>query len=83
MDDNIAPDTSKVPPTYDAVFAAAGDYPAAVSFFEQRRCFAGTGNKPQNIWMTRSGTGSAMSYSLPSRDDDRIAFRYGRPQTGN
>jgi len=75
VDDNIAPDTSKVPPTYDAPFDAPGNYPAAVSYFEQRRCFAGTGNKPQNIWMTKSGTESAMSYSLPTRDDDRIAFR--------
>lgn len=75
VDDNIAPDLAKVPPTYEAVFATAGDYPAAVSYFEQRRCFAGTINKPQNIWMTRSGTESAMSYSLPTRDDDRISFR--------
>lgn len=74
-DDNIAPDLSKTPPVYDAVFSGAGDYPVAVSYFEQRRCFAGTYNKPQNIWMTRSGTESNMSYSLPVRDDDRIAFR--------
>jgi len=46
-----------------------------VSYFEQRRCFAGTTNRPQNIWMTKSGTESNMSYSLPTRDDDRIAFR--------
>jgi hypothetical protein len=75
VDDNIAPDLSKTPPTYDAVFGSPGDYPAAVSYFEQRRCFAGTTNKPQNIWMTKSGTESNMSYSLPIRDDDRIAFR--------
>lgn len=74
-DDNIAPDLGKTPPIYESVFAATGDYPAAVSYFEQRRCFAGTVNKPQNIWMTRSGTESAMCYSLPIRDDDRIAFR--------
>jgi len=75
IDDNIAPDLSKTPPSYDAVFQSAGDYPAAVSYFEQRRCFAGTINKPQNIWMTKSGTESNMSYSLPIKDDDRIAFR--------
>lgn len=75
VDDNIAPDLGKTPPNYETVFSAAGDYPAAVSYFEQRRCFAGTINKPQNIWMTRSGTESAMCYSLPIRDDDRIAFR--------
>ena len=49
--------------------------PGAVSYFEQRRCFAGTLNNPQNIWMTRSGTESNMSYSLPSRDDDRISIK--------
>lgn len=75
IDDNIAPDLGKTPPIYDAVFAATGEYPASVSYFEQRRCFAGTAYKPQNIWMTKSGTESVMSYSLPIRDDDRIAFR--------
>jgi hypothetical protein len=75
VDDNIGPDLGKTPPIYDSVFNAAGDYPGAVSYFEQRRCFAGTTNKPQNIWMTKSGTETSMSYSLPIRDDDRIAFR--------
>lgn len=75
VDDSIAPDLSKTPPTYDSVFQAAGDYPGATSYFEQRRAFAGTTNKPQNIWMTKSGTESNMSYSLPIKDDDRIAFR--------
>lgn len=75
VDDNIAPDLSKTPPIHDAVFGEQGSYPAAVSYYEQRRCFAGTSNQPQNIWMTKSGTESNMGYSLPIRDDDRIAFR--------
>lgn len=75
LDENILPDLSKTPPNYEGVFSSAGNYPAAVSYFEQRRAFAGTINAPQNIWMTKSGTESNMSYSLPIRDDDRIAFR--------
>lgn len=75
VDENITPDLSKTPPIYDSVFASSGEYPAAVSYFEQRRCFAGTTNKPQNLWMSKSGTESNFSYSLPVRDDDRIAFR--------
>jgi hypothetical protein len=75
VDDNISPDLSKTPPLYETVFDAAGKYPGAVSYFEQRRSFAGTDNQPQNVWMTRSGTESTMSYSLPIRDDDRISFR--------
>jgi len=75
LDDDIDPDLSKTPPLYETVFNSAGNYPGAVSYFEQRRTFAGTLNKPQNIWMTRSGTESDMSYSLPLVDDDRISFR--------
>jgi hypothetical protein len=74
-DDNIAADMYKTPPIYDAVFQGAGNYPAAVSYFEQRRVFAGTRLKPQNIWMSKSGTESNFSFSLPVRDDDRISFR--------
>lgn len=75
VDDNIAPDLSKTPPLYETVFNTTSEYPGAVSYYEQRRTFAGTINKPQNLWATRSGTESAMSYSLPTRDDDRISFR--------
>lgn len=75
IDDNIAPDLGKSPPVYEELFATPGEYPGAVSYFEQRRCFAGSINRPQNIWMTRSGTESNMSSSIPVRDDDRIAFR--------
>ena len=74
-DDNIAPDMSLSPRTYDNVFQAAGDYPAAVTYYEQRRMFGGTLNALQKIWGTRSGTESDITYSLPIRDDDRIAFK--------
>jgi hypothetical protein len=49
VDDNIAADMSKTPPIYDSVFGSTGEYPGAVSYFEQRRCFAGTINKPQTF----------------------------------
>lgn len=74
-DDNITADIGKTPPEQYAPFGSATNYPGAVSYFEQRRCFAGTTSKPQNIWMTRSGTESNMSYSLPTRDDDSINFK--------
>jgi hypothetical protein len=73
-DTNIAPDMSITPPLFDAVFNSAGNYPGAVSYFQQRRCFGGTTNQPQNFWMTKSGTESDMSYSLPVLDTDRVAI---------
>jgi hypothetical protein len=55
-DNNIAPDFSIVPGIPDIVFASAGNYPGSVCYFQQRRCFAGTINGPDNAWMTNSGT---------------------------
>lgn len=77
IDNNIASDTSKTPPRYDDPFTYNGspDYPGAVSYFEQRRIFAGTLRRPLFVWMTRPGTESDMSYTLPSQKDNRIKFR--------
>jgi hypothetical protein len=74
-DDNIAADLGKTPPTGVNPFGAVGTYPGAVSYFEQRRCFAGSTSEPQNLRMTRSGTESNLSYSIPTRDDDAINIR--------
>lgn len=54
---------------------SVGDYPGAVTYYEQRRWFGGTISRPNSLWATKSGTESDMSYSLPSQDDDRIAVR--------
>jgi len=75
IDDNITADLGKTPLISINPFSGSGNYPAAVSYHEQRRVFAGTNNYPQTIWMTRTGTESNMSYSLPIRDDDAINFR--------
>lgn len=75
VDDNITADLSKTPPLQINPFSGPGYYPSAVSYFQQRRCFAGSTNEPQNLRMTRSGTESSMSYSIPTRDDDAINVR--------
>lgn len=75
IDDNIAPDMGSTPPIYDTVFSSTQNYPDAVTYFEQRRCFAGTILQPQSIWMTKSATERDMSYSLPTKDNDRIFFQ--------
>lgn len=74
-DDNISPDMGTVPPTHDTSMTGEGNYPGSVSYFEQRRIFAGSKNEPSVLWMTRPGTESDMSYSMPTSDDDRIRFR--------
>lgn len=72
IDDNIAADVITTPPEANNPFNATSDYPSTVSYFEQRRTFANTDNKPQNFWLTRSGTESNFTYSIPTQDDDAI-----------
>jgi len=74
-DDNITASLAVTPPISNNPFTGSNNYPGAASYFEQRRCFAGTTNSPQNLWMTKSGTESNLQYSLPTRDDDAISFR--------
>jgi hypothetical protein len=75
VDQNIIPDSSITPPEAQTPFTGSNNYPQAVSYFEQRRCFAGTNNKPQNLWLTRSATESNMNYSIPTQDNDAIVVK--------
>ena len=61
--------------TLSATVGDVGDYPGSVTYFEQRRWFGGTYTRPNNLWATKSGTESVLSYSLPTQDTDRISVR--------
>lgn len=74
-DDNIAAALGKTPPIGTNPFNAAGAYPSAVSYFEQRRVFAATDNEPQRSWLTKTGTESNLDNSIPSQDSDALSFR--------
>lgn len=70
-DGGVQPDLSRTPPMFDDSLSGS-DFPGAVGRFEQRRVFAGTFNKRNRLWMTRSGTETDLSFALPVRDDDRV-----------
>lgn len=83
IDDNIAGNGSVTPVRMDTTFAEAGGKPSAVGYFEQRRCFGGFSGDSQRIIMTRSGTRDDMTYSLPSKDDDRVSFQIASREYNN
>lgn len=70
QDDNIKPDAENTPSYTNSV---SSDYPRAVTYHEQRRCFGGSDTKPQSIWTTRSGSEQNFNYYIPTRDDDPIS----------
>lgn len=81
VDDNVLADTSKTPPEdIYKLNTAPGDYPAAVTYYEQRRWFAGTASEAQTVWATRNGTESNLTSSLPSQEDDGLEFRLAARQ---
>lgn len=73
-DDGIEPDLGATPPIIDTTLGQ-DDYPGAVGYYEQRRVFAGTLAKPQDVWFTQSGSESDLTYSLPTQATDRIYIR--------
>ena len=74
VDDNIGPDLSEGPLNGDNPFAAVGDYPSTVTFFEQRLMWARTLNRPNAIWGSRSGDYENMDISRPLRPNDALSF---------
>lgn len=74
-DNNVTPDITRQPPvTANNPFGTSGNYPRAVAYFEQRRCFAGTTNTPQGVWMTKQGTEGNFIIGVPVAEDDPLIF---------
>jgi hypothetical protein len=73
VDDNIKPDGANTPQYSPNVISGTGNYPAAVSYHEQRRVFGGSDDHPQTINFTHPGTESNFGYSIPTQDDDAIS----------
>lgn len=71
-DMNFEADLNDTPPASRNPFNSAGDYPGAVSFFQQRRVFGGTLNKPDTLYYSVVGSYANMSQSSPRQDDDAI-----------
>lgn len=72
VDDGIDQDSTDTPPTARNPFSSSGNWPGAVTFFEQRLCWGGTTNKPNGFFSSRSGSFENMNVSYPLRADDAI-----------
>ena len=70
-DYNIRPVISDGPPEWQNPFPD-NDYPGVVGMFEQRLVFASSRNRPQTIWLSRSGDYDNFSASNPIKADDSI-----------
>lgn len=65
---NYTPSTSEGAPDYDDPFPEE-DYPGCVALFEQRLVFASSPNRPQTIWMSKSGDYTNFATYKPAAAD--------------
>ncbi len=73
IDDNIQPEYGQTPPpSNNNPFGSANNYASCVAYFQERITLAGTNNKPQTTWMSKTGVYPNMNVSIPPRDDDSI-----------
>lgn len=80
-DDNFAGDQVKVPPEgLISLNGSASNYPSTSAYHEQRRWFAGTDNKPQTLFATRTATETNLTSSIPSQADDALEVRIAAQQ---
>lgn len=73
-DNTLEPDYEQTPPRERTVFNASGDYPGTVAYYQQRRMFAGSDNKPQTLDASKTGLENNFLFSLPQQDDDAITY---------
>jgi hypothetical protein len=73
-DGTVAADLSIAPPTQANLFAAVGDYPAAVGHYQQRAIYGGSTAEPEKLYASRTGSFQSFTRSTPLQDDDAVAF---------
>jgi hypothetical protein len=74
------PDYSDTPVIERDPFDGVNDYPAAISFVEERLGFAGTNNDPQTIWLSRTGHYVNMTINEPLTEDSAVTLTIAADQ---
>lgn len=72
LDDGILADTSVSHPRLKDPFNAAGKYPGASGFFEQRQVYGGSLDDPDTSVYSQTGRFDNLNISSPLQDDDAI-----------
>lgn len=74
IDNGIPADVTDTPPIVRDPFASTDNYPAVVSYIQQRLMLGFTNNNPEGIWGSKSGLFHNFSVRSPLQADDAITF---------
>ena len=81
-DRNIQPSADEGVPTYRNPFTD-NDYPGCVCIFQQRLVYASTNNRPQTIWMSKTGDYENFADYKPIADDSPIELTLASNEVSN
>lgn len=70
VDNGITPDYTKTPPTLPIDLTGSGDRPTCSGYLQQRKCYGGKSNAPEDIYASKTGQYKNFSRSSPLQDDD-------------
>ncbi len=68
-------DGSSQPPIEKAVFDAAGRWPAVVTYYQQRKAYADTGDEPETFRASRIASYDNFAATFPTEDDNPVTGR--------
>ena len=68
----MTPDLTNTAPVPNDPFSGAGNWPAAVGYFQERQVFGGTNNNPETLYGSRTGDYGNFTVSSPLQDDDEV-----------
>ena len=71
----LAPDFENTPPIpRSALFTGTNNFPEMSTFYQQRRLYGYTHNKPSTVWASRTGFRNNFTIRSPIQDDDAVTF---------
>lgn len=82
VDTNIVPDFTFAPPTHENPFAGS-NYPAAVTYDQQRKVYAASNAQPETFWMSKPGQFDNFDVSSPVQPSDAITGTLVSRQVNN
>lgn len=68
-------DSTDTPPRIAEDFNATGDYPSAITYYQQRLVVANTNNDVEKVLASKTGNFYDFSVSSPVQDDDAVIFK--------
>ena len=75
-DPNIVPDKSVTIPIARDPFNGSGNWPATSTFYQQRRLFGQTTNKPTTVWASKTGNYKNFTISSPLQPTDAVTWSH-------